>query len=80
MAELPRHGLIVTGRTLIDKATKDNLGNLRNSGSANICCRIWINNGVGGNSVWANLFASIVGAFKYFATLTETPILKGRTV
>lgn len=32
---------------------------------------------VGGNSVWANLFASIVGAFMYFATLTEVPILQG---
>ena len=40
-------------------------------------CRIWINNAVGGNSVWANLFASIAGAFMYFATLTEVPILKG---
>ena len=32
---------------------------------------------VGGNSVWANLFASISGAFMYFATLTEVPILQG---
>lgn len=32
---------------------------------------------VGGNSVWANLFASIAGAFMYFATLTEVPILEG---
>ncbi len=32
---------------------------------------------VGGNSLWANLFASIVGAFMYFATLTEVPILQG---
>ena len=32
---------------------------------------------VGGNSPWANLFASIVGAFMYFATLTEVPILEG---
>ena len=31
----------------------------------------------GGNSVWANFFASIVGAFMYFATLTEVPILQG---
>lgn len=32
---------------------------------------------VGGNSVFANFFASIVGAFMYFATLTEVPILQG---
>lgn len=32
---------------------------------------------VGGNSLWANFFASIVGAFMYFATLTEVPILQG---
>ncbi|MFH1673161.1 MAG: permease [Pseudomonadota bacterium] len=31
----------------------------------------------GGNSVWANFFASVVGAFMYFATLTEVPILEG---
>lgn len=32
---------------------------------------------VGGNSLWANLFASVAGAFMYFATLTEIPILQG---
>ncbi len=32
---------------------------------------------VGGNSLWANLFASFAGAFMYFATLTEVPILEG---
>lgn len=32
---------------------------------------------VGGNSIFANFFASIVGAFMYFATLTEVPILEG---
>jgi uncharacterized protein len=32
---------------------------------------------VGGNSLFANFFASIVGAFMYFATLTEVPILQG---
>jgi uncharacterized membrane protein YraQ (UPF0718 family) len=32
---------------------------------------------VGGNSLWANLFASVSGAFMYFATLTEVPILQG---
>ncbi len=37
----------------------------------------WIVSLVGGNSIFANLFASIVGAFMYFATLTEVPILQG---
>jgi len=37
----------------------------------------WIQGLVGGNSVSSNLFASIVGAFMYFATLTEVPILQG---
>ncbi len=32
---------------------------------------------VGGNSLWSNLFASVAGAFMYFATLTEVPILQG---
>ncbi|MCF7875313.1 MAG: permease [Candidatus Omnitrophica bacterium] len=32
---------------------------------------------VGGNSLLSNFFASIVGAFMYFATLTEIPILQG---
>jgi uncharacterized membrane protein YraQ (UPF0718 family) len=32
---------------------------------------------VGGNSVGANLFASVAGALMYFATLTEVPILQG---
>ncbi|MDP3436284.1 MAG: permease [Bacteroidales bacterium] len=37
----------------------------------------WINALVGGNSFFSNFFASIVGAFMYFATLTEVPILQG---
>ncbi len=37
----------------------------------------WISELVGGNSFGANFFASIVGAFMYFATLTEIPILQG---
>lgn len=37
----------------------------------------WISALVGGNSVFSNLFASVVGAFMYFATLTEVPILQG---
>lgn len=37
----------------------------------------WVVRLVGGNSLWANFFASISGAFMYFATLTEIPILQG---
>jgi hypothetical protein len=37
----------------------------------------WIEQAVGGNSLLANFFASFVGAFMYFATLTEVPILEG---
>ncbi len=37
----------------------------------------WISALVGGNSVFSNFFASVVGAFMYFATLTEVPIIQG---
>lgn len=37
----------------------------------------WIEQAVGGNSLFANFFAAFVGAFMYFATLTEVPILEG---
>ena len=37
----------------------------------------WVAAAVGGNSLEANLFASVAGAFMYFATLTEVPILEG---
>ena len=37
----------------------------------------WIARSVGGNSLGANLFASVAGALMYFATLTEVPILEG---
>lgn len=37
----------------------------------------WVASLVGGNSIGANLFASVAGAFMYFATLTEVPILQG---
>ena len=37
----------------------------------------WIGRFVGGNSWAANAFASVAGAFMYFATLTELPILQG---
>ena len=37
----------------------------------------WVARAVGGNSFGANFFASFAGAFMYFATLTEVPILQG---
>lgn len=37
----------------------------------------WVHSLVGGNSLGANLFASVFGALMYFATLTEVPILQG---
>lgn len=37
----------------------------------------WVNAALGGNSLRANLFASFAGAFMYFATLTEVPIVQG---
>lgn len=37
----------------------------------------WITWLVGGNSIASNVFASVIGAFMYFATLTEVPIVQG---
>ena len=37
----------------------------------------WVSQSVGGNSLMANFVSSVVGAFMYFATLTEVPILQG---
>ncbi|HDS30958.1 MAG TPA: hypothetical protein ENN67_07950 [Firmicutes bacterium] len=37
----------------------------------------WVDAAVGGNSLRANFFASFAGAFMYFATLTEVPIVEG---
>lgn len=37
----------------------------------------WVQSLLGGNSVCANLIASLAGALMYFATLTEVPILQG---
>jgi len=36
-----------------------------------------VSDSVGGNSLGANFFAAVAGAFMYFATLTEVPILQG---
>jgi uncharacterized membrane protein YraQ (UPF0718 family) len=46
-------------------------------GSEGLISSRWVSSLVGGNSLWANLFASVAGAFMYFATLTEVPILQG---
>ncbi len=46
-------------------------------GSEGLISSQWVSNLVGGNSAAANLFASVAGAFMYFATLTEVPILQG---
>ncbi len=48
-----------------------------NTSMAGIIPDDWIASLVGGNSIFSNFFASIVGAFMYFATLTEVPILQG---
>jgi len=45
--------------------------------NAGIIPSAWISGIVGGNSLLANFTASIIGAFMYFATLTEVPILQG---
>lgn len=37
----------------------------------------WVQAAVGGNSLAANLLASVAGALMYFATLTEVPIIQG---
>lgn len=47
------------------------------TGGSGIIPGEWISGLVGGNSIFANFFAAIVGAFMYFATLTEIPILQG---
>ena len=37
----------------------------------------WVNMAVGGNSLLSTLLASVLGAFMYFSTLTEVPIVEG---
>ena len=50
---------------------------LGRSGYEGVIPSAWVARLVGGNSLWANFFASVIGAFMYFATLTEVPILQG---
>ncbi|MEG8947526.1 permease [Rosettibacter firmus] len=47
------------------------------NGNGGIIPKNWIYTLVGGNSLFSNFFASLTGAFMYFATLTEIPILQG---
>ena len=49
----------------------------RPESNAGIIPAEWVAGFVGGNSLAANFTASILGAFMYFATLTEIPILQG---
>jgi hypothetical protein len=37
----------------------------------------WVSAAVGGNSLASNFLAALAGAFMYFATLTEVPIVQG---
>lgn len=54
------------------------LGSTHDSTSiAGVIPNEWIQWAVGGNSLPSNFFASFTGAFMYFATLTEVPIIQG---
>ena len=48
-----------------------------NTAIAGIIPNEWIELAVGGTSLLSNFFASFTGAFMYFATLTEVPIIQG---
>ncbi len=52
-------------------------GLLGRPGQEGLIPSAWISAAVGGNSLLANFMASVAGAFMYFATLTEVPILQG---
>jgi uncharacterized membrane protein YraQ (UPF0718 family) len=49
----------------------------RPDGSQGLIPATWVERSVGGEGIMPTLFASIAGAFMYFATLTEIPILDG---
>lgn len=53
------------------------LGNTTEGEGNGLVPNEWIQWAVGGNSLFSNFFASLAGAFMYFATLTEVPILQG---
>ncbi len=46
-------------------------------GNEGLIPNAWVAWAVGGNSLASNFLAAIIGAFMYFATLTEVPILQG---
>ena len=48
-----------------------------NTSIAGVIPNEWIEWAVGGNSLLSSFFASFTGAFMYFATLTEVPIIQG---
>jgi hypothetical protein len=50
---------------------------LGSAGGQGLIPQGWITTLVGGNSLASNAFASVFGAFMYFATLTEVPIVQG---
>ena len=66
---LPAVGVVTAGFLL--GSTHDN------TAIAGIIPNEWIEWAVGGNSLLSNFFASFTGAFMYFATLTEVPIIQG---
>jgi len=47
------------------------------AGSGGVVPPSWVARAVGGNSLLANLVSAVVGAFMYFCTLVEVPILQG---
>jgi uncharacterized membrane protein YraQ (UPF0718 family) len=49
----------------------------RPEGGEGLIPTVWVERSVGGEGLFATLFASVAGAFMYFATLTEIPILEG---
>lgn len=54
------------------------LGSTHGSTSiAGLIPNAWIESAVGGNSLLSNFVCSFIGAFMYFATLTEVPIIQG---
>ncbi len=68
----PNHDGIIPSRfvaMLVGESPDVLLSNFGWSDSAGLIRAIW--------PLWTNLFAAIVGAFMYFATLTEVPIVEG---
>lgn len=62
-------GVVITGFLL--GSTHDNVA------IPGVVPNEWVEWAVGGNSLLSNFFASFAGAFMYFATLTEVPIVQG---